>query len=41
MYDITGLLGEHPGGEEPLVEEAAGRDSTESYEVELYIIAHH
>ena len=32
VYDITGLLGEHPGGDEPLVTEAAGRDCTEQYE---------
>ena len=32
VYDITGLLGEHPGGDEPLVAEAAGKDCTEQYE---------
>ena len=32
VYDITGLLGEHPGGDEPLVEEAAGRECTQQYE---------
>ena len=32
VYDITNLLLEHPGGEEVLIENAAGVDSTESYE---------
>ena len=32
VYDITGLLLEHPGGEEVLLENAAGVDATESYE---------
>ena len=32
VYDITDLLVEHPGGEEELVEKAAGVDGTESYE---------
>ena len=32
VYDITHLLLEHPGGEEVLIENAAGVDSTESYE---------
>lgn len=32
VYDITNLLTEHPGGEEVLIENAAGVDSTENYE---------
>ena len=32
VYDITNLLLEHPGGEEVLIENAAGVDATESYE---------
>ena len=32
VYDITDLLVEHPGGEEELIENAAGVDGTESYE---------
>ncbi|XP_051830668.1 cytochrome b5 type B [Antechinus flavipes] len=31
VYDITRFLGEHPGGEEVLIEQA-GRDATESFE---------
>ncbi|XP_074056518.1 cytochrome b5 type B isoform X2 [Macrotis lagotis] len=31
VYDVTPFLGEHPGGEEVLMEQA-GRDATESFE---------
>ncbi|KAF9102687.1 hypothetical protein BGX27_010905 [Mortierella sp. AM989] len=31
VYDITGFIDEHPGGEEVLIDEA-GRDATESFE---------
>ncbi|XP_068941578.1 cytochrome b5 type B [Petaurus breviceps papuanus] len=31
VYDVTRFLGEHPGGEEVLIEQA-GRDATESFE---------
>ncbi|KAF9354763.1 hypothetical protein BGX26_007387 [Mortierella sp. AD094] len=31
VYDVTGFIDEHPGGEEVLIDEA-GRDATESFE---------
>ncbi|KAF9437748.1 hypothetical protein BGZ76_011278 [Entomortierella beljakovae] len=31
VYDISGFIDEHPGGEEVLIDEA-GRDATESFE---------
>ncbi|XP_044283616.1 cytochrome b5 [Varanus komodoensis] len=31
VYDVTGFLSEHPGGEEVLLEQA-GRDATENFE---------
>ncbi|KAF8982379.1 hypothetical protein BGZ52_001904, partial [Haplosporangium bisporale] len=31
VYDVSGFIDEHPGGEEVLLDEA-GRDATESFE---------
>ncbi|KAG0049150.1 hypothetical protein BGZ83_006008 [Gryganskiella cystojenkinii] len=31
VYDVTGFIDEHPGGEEVLIDEA-GKDATESFE---------